>query len=212
MVSKRMTDGHRRRQFLGIAGTGAAASLAGCSQLESLMQSDDGSSDAVTVAVSPDREELQRLNEEIQSAVQNGTISRQEAEQRAIEEQRNLTEEAATDFEESVDGSEITVEESAPEFGLLRVTGSDEAIMSALREGEISGIYPGDQYDAFVQQQQQRAQRQEMLRQQREQQAQQENETANESDSGTELNESDSGNETDAGNGTTESDGGNESA
>lgn len=211
MVSKRMTDGHRRRQFLGIAGTGAAASLAGCSQLESLMQSDDGSSDAVTVAVSPDREKLQRLNEEIQTAVQNGNISQQEAQQRAMEEQRNLTEEAVSDFEESV-GGEITVEESAPEFGLLRVTGSDEAIMSALREGEISGIYPGDQYDAFVQRQQQRAQRQEMLRQQQEQRAQQENGTANESGSGTELNESDAGNETDAGNGTDESDDGNESA
>ncbi|WP_126661594.1 hypothetical protein [Haloterrigena salifodinae] len=208
-----MTDGHPRREFLGIAGTGVAASLAGCSQLEALTQSDEGSSDAVTVAVSPDRKKLEQLNEELQSAVQSGNMSQQEAGQRAREEQRNLTEEAATEFEDSVGDSEITVEESAPEFGLLRVTGSDEAIMSALREGEISGIYPGDQYDAFVQQQQQQAQQQEMLRRQREEQqndsAENESDASNETDVGTDTDGSDDGNQTaenesDAGNETDE--------
>ncbi|QRV14395.1 hypothetical protein JMJ58_15835 [Haloterrigena salifodinae] len=196
-----MTDGHPRRAFLGIAGTGVAASLAGCSQLEALTQSDDGSSDAVTVAVSPDREELKRLNEEIQTAVQSGNMTQQEAQQRAMKEQRNLTEEAATEFEDSADDSDISVEESKPEYGLLRVTGSDEAIMSALREGEISGIYPGDQYDAFVQQQQQQAQQREMLRRQQEEQ---QNDSAE--------NESDAGNETDAGTDTDGSDDGNQTA
>ena len=192
-----MTNGHPRRRFLALTGTGAAASLAGCSQLDALTQSDDESSDAVTVAVTPDQEELQRLNEEIRTAVENGDLSQQEAQQRSLEERRNLTEEAATEFEESAAGSDITVEESEPEFGLLLVTGSDEAIMSALRGGDISGIYPGDQYDAFVQQQQQRVQRQEMLQEQQEQQEPQVSGDANESDSGNETNDSDSGAETD---------------
>ncbi|QSW99319.1 hypothetical protein [Haloterrigena alkaliphila] len=191
-----MTNGHDRRRFIQIAGTGAAASLAGCAQLDSLMQSDGDSSDAVTVAVAPDREEMQALNEEIQSEVENGNLSRQEAQQRMVSEQQNLTEAAATEFEESADGSDISIEDAETQYGLFRVTGSDEAIMSALRSGEISGIYPGDQYDAFVRRQEQQAQRRQMLQERQQQAEQQENGTETESGPGNETGDSDGGNET----------------
>lgn len=188
-----MTNGHDRRRFIQIAGTGAAASLAGCAQLDSLMQSDGDSSDAVTVAVSPDREEMQAVSEEIQSEVENDNLSRQEAQQRMASEQQNLTEAAATEFEESADGSDISIEDAETQYGLFRVTGSDEAIMDALRNGEVSGIYPGDQYDAFLQQQQQREQQRQMMQERAEQQ---ENGTETESGTGNETVGSDGGNET----------------
>ncbi|MGQ3413366.1 hypothetical protein ACT4ML_14015 [Natrinema sp. LN54] len=183
-----------RRGFLALTGTGAAASLAGCSQLDSLTQNGSGDSDeAVTVTVRPDQDDLTALQEEVQSDVDNNNLSQQEAQQAYRERQRELVAEAATDFEESASESEFTIESSETDYGLFRVTGPDEAIMDALRNGDISGIYPGERYDLLVQQQQQREQRQAMLEQR--QQAQEGNET-NDSTAGNETNDSDTGNET----------------
>lgn len=173
-----MTDLSTRRNFLALTGTGAAASLAGCSQLESLTQSDDSGGDAVTVAVSPDQEDLASLNQEYQS----GNLTQQEA----LTQQRELIEQAGSEFEDSASNRDFTVEDSEPQFGLFRVTGSDEAIMGTLRDGTVDGIYPGDQYEVFVQQQQQ----QQAMREQQ----QQEQAAGNETDS------SDGGNETELGN------------
>lgn len=193
-----------RRRFLALTGTGTTAALAGCSQLESLTQSDDQAngeaSDAVTVVVSPSQEEMATLNEQFQS----GELSRTEA----LDEQQALTEEATSAFEDTASEQDISVEDSAPEFGLLQVTGDDSAIMDALRNGEIEGIYPGDQYDAFVQQEQQRAQQQRMVAEQQQQQEQNQDQQADNETNDSDGNES-TGNESDADN-TSES--GNESA
>ncbi|GAB3674208.1 hypothetical protein [Halopiger thermotolerans] len=178
-----------RRRFLALAGTGTTAALAGCSQLESLTQSDDGTTGgaggAVTVAVSPPQEEIAKLNERFQS----GELSRTEA----LDEQQALNEDATAAFEDAASNRGISVEESAPKFALLQVTGDDSAIMDALRNGDIDGIYPGDQYDAFVQQEQQRARQQRMIAEQQQQQDQQPNNETNGSDS-------DAGNTSDADN------------
>ncbi|AEH35452.1 hypothetical protein [Halopiger xanaduensis] len=179
-----------RRRFLALTGTGTTAALAGCSQLESLTQSDDGTNGdaggAVTVAVSPPQAELESLNEQLQS----GELNRTEA----LDEQQALNEDAVSAFEDTASDRGISVEDSAAEFGLLQVTGDDSAIMDSLRNGDIRGIYPGDQYDAFVQQEQQRAQQQRMIAEQ--QQQQQEQQSANE----TNDSDADSGNESDADN------------
>ncbi|SEP86519.1 hypothetical protein [Natrinema salaciae] len=185
-----------RRGFLAITGTGTAASLAGCSQLESITQEGSENPDeAVTVTVQPEREELQRLEEEIRADLDEGTLSQQEAGRVFRERQVELTEAAVASFEESVAGSELSVAESRPEYGLLRVTGPDVAIMESLRNGDVSGIYPGERYELIVQQQQQREQRQEMLEQQQE--AQETDGETNESDAGNETDGTDAGNETD---------------
>ncbi|QCS42377.1 hypothetical protein [Natrinema versiforme] len=176
-----MTDFSTRRGFLALTGTGAAASLAGCSQLDSLTQSDDSGGDAVTVAVSPNQEDMASLNEDFES----GNLTRQEA----VAKQRELVEQAGNAFEDSASDRDFTVEDSEAKYGLFRVTGSDEAIMGALRDGDIDGIYPGDQYEVFVQQQQQ----QQAMREQQQQQQQ-------EQDAGNETNSSDGGNETATGN------------
>ncbi len=173
-----MTDPSTRRRFLALAGTGAAASLAGCSQLDSITQSDESGGDAVTVTVAPNQEDIASLNEEYQS----GNLTRQEA----VAKQRELIERAGNEFEESASDRDFTIEDSETQYGFFRVTGSDEAIMGTLRDGTVDGIYPGDQYEVFVQQRRQ----QQAMREQQEQGAS--NETTS-SDGG---NETDSGNET----------------
>lgn len=185
-----------RRGFLALTGSGAAASLAGCSQLGLTDQSNGEAGDAVTLAVAPDEEAMASLEEEIQAEIDNGTLSEQEAQAEFQERQVELMNETMTTFEESAADSDVTVEESTPEYGLARATGSDEAIMSLLRNGEVSGIYPGEQYDQFIEQQrqreQQREQQQELIEQQ--QQAQEEGNETVDDDSGTDA---DAGNETD---------------
>lgn len=185
-----------RRRFLALTGTGTTAALAGCSQLESLTQSDDQAngeaSDAVTVVVSPPQEEMSNLNERLQS----GELNRTEA----LDEQQALNEDATSSFEDAASEQGISVEDSAPEFGLLQVSGDDSAIMDALRNGDIRGIYPGDQYDAFVQQEQQRAQQQRMVAEQQQQQEQNQDQQADNETNESADNESDADNTSESGN------------
>ncbi|WP_049924595.1 hypothetical protein [Halopiger djelfimassiliensis] len=201
-----MTDLPSRRNFLALTSAGTTAALAGCSQFDSLTQSDEAdgeSADAVTVAVSPDESELQSLSEEIQSKMESGDLDQLEAREKYQKQQRELTEAAASDFEETAANEDLTIEESKTQYGLFRVTGSDEVIMDALRNGDLVGIYPSDQYEAFLQQQRQREQQQQQQRALLEQQQQQESqddgdETAdsNDSEGADESNDSDAGNET----------------
>lgn len=197
-----------RRGFLALSGTGAAASLAGCSQLDSMGQSNEEETNAVTLSVTPDREKLASLEEEIRADIDDGNLSEREAGQEFEERRLELTKEATTSFEDSAGESDISVEESEPKYGLLRVTGPDEEIMDALQNGTVGGIYPGEQYDQFIQRQQRQEQQQAMLEEQRG--AQEGNET-NGSDSGNVTSESGSGNET-IGSGDEPTDSGNETA
>ncbi|QLK26290.1 hypothetical protein HYG81_01305 [Natrinema zhouii] len=203
-----MSNLSTRRGFLALSGTGVAASLAGCSQLDSMGQSNDEETNAVTLSVTPDREKLTSLEEEIQADIDDGNLSDQEAAQEFEERRRELTKEATTSFEESAGENDISVEESEPKYGLLRVTGPDDEIMDALQNGAVGGIYPGEQYELFVQQQQRQEQQQAIVEEQ--QQAQEGNET-NGSDSGNVTDESGSGNET-IGSGNESPDSGNETA
>ncbi|ELY79873.1 hypothetical protein [Natrinema pallidum] len=192
-----------RRGFLALTGAGATASLAGCSQFESIGQSDDDATAAVTLQVRPDEETISTLGDEIQSDVESGDLGRQEAQLEYQKRQRELVESAATDFEDSAPTA-ITIENSETAYGLFLVTGSDEAILQSLRDGAVGAIYPGEQYDPLVRQQQQRAQQleqqQALLEQQRQTGADGE---TNESETATETaagNESSDGNESTAGN------------
>jgi len=122
-------------------------------------------------------------------------LSQQEAQQVYRERQRELVAETATAFEESASERDFTIEASETEYGLFRVTGSDGAIMDALRNGDISGIYPGERYEVIVQRQERRA----LLEQRRSQvgeanESTAENETAVGNDT---ENGSTAGNETD---------------
>lgn len=143
-----------RRGFLALTGTGAATSLAGCSQLDSITQNGSGNGgDALTVTVQPNQEKLTALQEEIRSSLENGTISQQEAQQRFREGQRKLTEEAAAAVQtmaESADG--VSIEKSSPSYGFFLVDAPAETLVTALQSGDISAIYPADRYEEFAQQ------------------------------------------------------------
>ncbi|MFD1562118.1 hypothetical protein ACFR99_00825 [Haloarchaeobius amylolyticus] len=183
-----MSNLSSRRGLLALAGTGLAASLAGCSQLDSMSgSSDDESSNAVTLQIRPDEDEEASLSEEIQEEIDSGNISQQEAQLEYQERRLELVEAAATDFEESTADTDITIEESETAYGLFLAAGSDEAILDTLRDGAAGAIYSGEQYDALVQQQQQRAQQREQQRALLEQQQA----------AGNETNDSTTGNETD---------------
>ncbi|WP_408958162.1 hypothetical protein [Natrinema sp. 74] len=142
-----------RRGFLALTGTGAAASLAGCSQLESITGGGSGSDEALTVTVQPDQEPLSALEEELRAGLESGNISQQEARRRFREKQRSLTEEAASTFEETAASSDdISITKSAPSYGFFLVNASGSALVDALRRGEIAAIYPQSQYEQFAKQ------------------------------------------------------------
>lgn len=183
-----------RRGFLTLTGTGAAASLAGCSQLESITQGESESADdALTVTVQPDQETLTSVNEEISSDLESGNISRQEAQQRFQEEQQRLTEEAATPLQETAESDDqVSIEQSDPAYGFFLVDAPAETLVGALQNDELSAIYPADQYEQFAQQRDQYEQQQAAMENQGGDGTEAE---SNESDGSNESNDSDESNE-----------------
>lgn len=155
-----------RRGFLALSGTGAAASLAGCSQLESITQGDSGNADGpLTVTVSPDREQLASLEQELRRSVQSGNISEQQASQRFQKRQRELTEEAATAVEELANNNDdVSIEKSSASYGFFLVDAPAETLVTALQNGDIGAIYPEERYAQFAQQRDQLRQRRQAAR------------------------------------------------
>lgn len=143
-----------RRGFLAAAGTGTAASIAGCSQLESITQNDSGTADGpLTVTVMPDQEQLTSYEQELRQSLENGSITQQQAGQRFRDKQRELTEEAGTAIQElAAANDDVTIEESSPSYGFFLVDAPPATIVGALQSGDISAIYPADRYEQFAQQ------------------------------------------------------------
>ncbi|WP_293032450.1 hypothetical protein [Natronococcus sp.] len=143
-----MTTEHDRRRFLQLTGTGTAAALAGCSDLNPL--SDDGGEydDVLTAVIGPDSAEI----EELQEQVENEEIDMMEAQQR----QQELVEESIDDFESRAEeDDDITVEDSSPEYGLYRIDGEAEAIVDELKGGPIASLSEGAAYDRILEEQEQ---------------------------------------------------------
>lgn len=145
-----MTNGHDRRRFLGIVGTGAAASLAGCTDFAALGGQDE-TDDTLTVAVGPDPDEI----EELVAAMESGELDPREAQQR----QQQLIEESVAEFQQRAEeNSDVTIEESTEEMGLFRVDAPGDFLIDALREGAVSSIHTSAAYDRFLEQQRQQQQ------------------------------------------------------
>lgn len=165
-----------RRRFLALAGTGVAASVAGCTALNSQSEPNDSSgqddgnvtdgsdplaglSDAATTAVvGPDRaaqQELQALQQELAQDVRAGNISQAEMQQQLQQREREAIDAASESFEDSVEGSDdLTVEGELEGQGAYLLDGSPEAMIDALNDGEVTLLYPAE---AFVTAQQQLA-------------------------------------------------------
>ena len=151
-----MVDSTGRRRFMQLAGTGTALSIAGCNALQSGTETtadgtDDGgngSGDTVAVQVQPDQQELQQQQMEVQSQVQNGNLSRQEAQQEMQRIQEELTGEVATTFENRVsDESELTIDDSLDQFGVFLVSGSPSALIGTLSYEEVSVLLSEEDYN-----------------------------------------------------------------
>ena len=146
-----MTNGHNRRRFLQLTGTGAAASLAGCTDLGLL--SDNEADERLTAIVEPDQAAVEGLYDELEA----GEIDEAEFQQRAQE----LQEEPIEEFESYADAEDIEIDESTTEgAGLYLIDGPDEAILGALRSGPITVLYGSDAYDLILEQQEQQQQQQ----------------------------------------------------
>ncbi|WP_276254249.1 hypothetical protein [Halomontanus rarus] len=188
-----MANLRNRRRFLQLAGTGAAASIAGCSSLglndgQDPNESDDGEGDedanaetvdvpdsALTAAVQADQEELQSFQSDLSEQMESGNLSQQEAQQELQQKQLELRAEAATELESELEGSDdLSVEGSIGEAGALLIDGDAEAMRTALNDGLMSALLPGEQF-ASIQQQQQ-------LQQQMEAQAEAEGDGENETE------------------------------
>lgn len=141
-----MTTGYDRRRFLQLAGTGAGASLAGCTDL-GLLNSDD-EADLLTVAVGPSQDEVDELIDDFES----GEIDRTTAQQR----EQELFEDAISAFESRAeDEPDLTIEESTEQIGLFRVDADGALLIDVLKDGEVNSIHTSSAYDQFLEQQQQ---------------------------------------------------------
>jgi hypothetical protein len=154
-----------RRRFLELAGTGTALSIAGCSGLggggeettADPLNGTDGTGDpdvtdgtpaqtageetSVGVALSGDQEKLQEEQQKIQSELQSGNLSREEAAAQYQEVQKRLQSEAMAAFQgrvESTDG--LSLDDSLEQFGITLVTGTPATLLGTLEFEEVSAI------------------------------------------------------------------------
>ncbi len=157
-----------RRRFLELAGTGTALSLAGCSGLggdaegsttdgspadESTTdggpaatdgaEQTDGADRTVAVAVQADQEELATEREAIQSKVQEGELSREEASAEFQSVQERLRSEAIAAVRERIESEgALAIDDAIEEFGLLLVSGSPAALLDTLSYSQVQAIAP----------------------------------------------------------------------
>lgn len=154
-----------RRRLLEAGVAGAAVSLAGCTSLGS----DDGDATepkTVTVAAGLGDEDAQTIqqeaqatNQEIQQQLEAGEINETEAQQRqqeaqieAQEAQQELVTEAVEAIETHVEDTDgLTLEDSAPQTGILLVEGDPDAVVGLLDLPEVNGLLEGDQFEELQQ-------------------------------------------------------------
>lgn len=163
-----------RRRVLQTTGALGAASLAGCSQLDSSDDpdgddddvddfEDEGDADpdeepdidpedGIAAIVEPDEEqqaELMAREQELMEEIEQEDISQEEAIAELEEMQTEMNEEAIGEFEsytDEIDG--LTIEGRINEIGLLLVDGDDGAILDALKDGAVGGLFPGGEFEA----------------------------------------------------------------
>lgn len=155
-----MFDDTGRRRFLQLAGTGTAASLAGCSALSnheggdggSGSESGDGSGGStapttVTLAVQPDQQSLQELQSELQSEVQSGELDPRQAQAEFRRRRTELTRNAVGAFRNRTGNVSVSVDDSVAEFGVLLVSGDPAALIETLAFEEVSGLFPAATFE-----------------------------------------------------------------
>ncbi|WP_121744345.1 hypothetical protein [Natronorubrum halophilum] len=168
-----MTPDPTRRRVLTLTGVGATASLAGCGQFDvSDGNSNSDSSDeldvgsepdidpeaGITAFVQPSREELDAIEQEIMTEVENEELDRQEAQAELRERQGDLFMSYSVEFESKIaDEDDISIEAGIGERGAFLLEGDDGRLLDTLRDGDADGLLPGEEYAAALQAQEQPA-------------------------------------------------------
>jgi hypothetical protein len=146
-----MFDDTGRRRFLQLAGTGTAASMAGCSALSNHNDGGAGGEETepatVTIAVQPDQQSLQELQSEIQSQVQSGELDRMQAQQTFQRRRAELTRSAVDTFRNRTGNVSVTVDDTVARFGVMRVSGDPAALIETLSFEEVSGLFPTSAFE-----------------------------------------------------------------
>jgi hypothetical protein len=141
-----------RRRFIELAGISATVSLAGCESLgtdgaPNSVQTDTGDGMAqVTVGIQPDQEELQQRQQEIQSDLRSGNITRTQARQQFQTAQRELLSDGIDQFKEQI-GDDITVEDTVERAGALLVSGPAIRLIDTLAFDMVNGLFGAETFD-----------------------------------------------------------------
>lgn len=140
-----------RRRFLQLSGASAALSLAGCSSPQNKFgssESDSSSSETVvSVVIQPDQKKLQEVRSNITSDLRSGNITRQEAQQKLQNTQTELQSKAITKFKDRASSvSNLTVTDSAKQFGAVLVSGSPEKLIQTLTFETVRALLPKAKY------------------------------------------------------------------
>lgn len=148
-----------RRRFLELTGAGTALAFTGCNALqntgvnntENNTENTTGTTTTrtpvekatVTVAVQADQQKLQQRQQEITSELQAGNISRAEAQQQFRSVQNELRSTAVASFKEQAQSkSNLAIENSVNQLGVLLVSGPPAALIDILSAGEASALLP----------------------------------------------------------------------
>lgn len=153
-----MVDSTGRRRFLELAGTGTALSIAGCNALQTdTGTTADGSPDTsgetsdgktATVQVQPDQEKLRQQQVEVRTQLQNGDLSRQEAQREMQRIQEELLTEVADSFESRIsDESTLSIDDSIDQFGVFLVSGSPGTLIDSLSYEEVGAMYAQETFE-----------------------------------------------------------------
>lgn len=157
-----MKENPNRRRFLELAGTGTALTLAGCnggSQTTTTIEESPTSADPsqqttqtsspepakrdVAVAVQADQQELQKQQQQLQSELKAGNISRQEAAKQFQSVKDELRNKAVSSFRERVGStSALSISDSVSQYGILLVSGSPTTLIDSLDYSEVSALLP----------------------------------------------------------------------
>jgi hypothetical protein len=154
-----MFDDTGRRRFLQLAGTGTAASLAGCSALSNHDGGEggggsgggngngNGETATVTLAVQPDQQSLQELQSEIQTRVQSGELDPQQAQAEFRSRRMELTRDAVDTFRNRTGNVSVSVDDTVAQFGVLLVSGDPAALIETLSFAEVSGLFSASTFE-----------------------------------------------------------------
>lgn len=160
-----------RRDFLQLSGTAATLSLAGCNALQDdgqstpsstsgnknkdttgsesasqqsttvTTQATQGENPTVTLIVEIDQEALQQKQQQLQSAVRNGSVNRTQAQQQYRAFQTDLITSAVQSFRQRVqDINAITIEDTVDQFGAILISGTPAALIKTVSYEEVRSL------------------------------------------------------------------------